>query len=127
MGWSIGYDEHHQRDVGYGVPAYCDHPGCNAEIDRGLSYVCGGEPYGGDEGCGLHFCGDHLSGLDQYQRCECCAAGKPQFPAKPDHPDWMRWKLADASWAEWRAENPELVEKMRTALDVAGAAQGEKA
>ena len=50
MGWSIGYDSNWDRDIGYGVPAYCDHPDCNEEIDRGLSYVCGGEPYGGDRG-----------------------------------------------------------------------------
>ncbi len=44
MSWAVGFDETWQRDIGYGVPAYCDHPGCMAEIDRGLSYVCGGEP-----------------------------------------------------------------------------------
>lgn len=27
MGWSIGYDDKWFRDIGYGVPAYCDHPG----------------------------------------------------------------------------------------------------
>ena len=30
MGWSIGYDEKWQRDIGYGVPAICDYPGCTA-------------------------------------------------------------------------------------------------
>ncbi len=53
MGWSIGSDG--DRDIGYGVPAECDHPDCTAEIDRGLSYVCGGDPYGGEYGCGLFF------------------------------------------------------------------------
>lgn len=42
MGWSIGFDSNWNRDIGYGVPAFCDHPGCTAEIDRGLAYVCGG-------------------------------------------------------------------------------------
>ena len=60
MGWEIGYDSAWDRDVGYGVPTECDHPNCNAQIDRGLSYVCGGEPYGGELGCGLFFCEDHL-------------------------------------------------------------------
>jgi hypothetical protein len=55
MGWSIGYDSKWQRDIGYGVPGVCDDPACAEKIDRGLSYVCGGEPYGGDEGCGLYF------------------------------------------------------------------------
>jgi hypothetical protein len=54
MGWAVGYDENWKRYIGYGVPAYCDHPKCNKEIDRGLSYVCGGEPYGGNDGCGLY-------------------------------------------------------------------------
>ena len=35
MGWSLGYDGRWKRDIGYGVPAVCDFPGCNEEIDRG--------------------------------------------------------------------------------------------
>lgn len=54
MGWSIGYDKKWKRDVGYGVPTTCDHHDCNEEIDRGLSYVCGGDIYGGERGCGLY-------------------------------------------------------------------------
>jgi hypothetical protein len=69
MGWSIGYDEIWSRDVGYGVPAICDHPECNTAIDRGLSYVCGGEPFGGENGCGLFFCPEHGGG----SRCERCS------------------------------------------------------
>jgi len=61
MSWSIGFDEYWQRDIGYGVTAHCDHPGCEQKIDRGLSYVCGGFPFGGAYGCGLHFCEKHLS------------------------------------------------------------------
>lgn len=54
MGWSIGYDERWKRDIGYGVPATCDHPGCEEKIDRGLSCVCANQqPYGGEHGCGL--------------------------------------------------------------------------
>lgn len=107
MGWSIGYDEKWQRDVGYGVPAYCDHPGCAAVIDRGLAYVCcDGEPYGGEHGCGLFFCPEH-------GRSECEHEG---FVATPDHPDWMRHKLQHASWAGWRIENPSLVAAIRDAL-----------
>lgn len=65
MGWEIGYDPSWGRDVGYGVPAECDHPDCNAQIDRGLAYVCGGEPYGGELGCGLFFCASHLFYAEQ--------------------------------------------------------------
>ena len=123
MGWSIGYDEKWKRDIGYGVPAYCDHPGCKEEIDRGLGYVCGGEPYGGDHGCGLFFCGKHLflhmfkDGKTRFV-CPRCDSHKPPYKhLLPDHPDWIKHKLTHESWAEWREENPEEVEKMRKALD----------
>lgn len=109
MSWSIGYDEKWKRDIGYGVPAVCDHPDCTEKIDRGLSYVCGGEPYGGDDGCGLYFCGWHLSG----NFCVRCRAGEEPFEKKPDVEEWVRHKLTDESWAEWRAENLEEVEKMK--------------
>lgn len=117
MGWSIGYDDNWQRDIGYGVPAYCDHPKCSAEIDRGLSYVCGGEPYGGEKGCGLYFCDEHLSGGwgDVVSRCSRCRNHKPPFQPKPDHPRWIRHKLTHESWAEWRAQNPDEVAAMSTA------------
>ena len=108
MGWSIGHDNNWNRDIGYGVPAYCDHPGCGAEIDRGLSYVCGGEPYGGEHGCGLYFCGKHL----YPKKCQCCTEDKEPFPPKPDHPKWIHWKLTDSSWQQWRDENPEEVARI---------------
>lgn len=113
MGWSIGFDTDRNRDIGYAVPAYCDHPDCNEEINRGLGYVCGEEPYGGDHGCGLFFCGKHLM-FHETRGCVCAACydrRKKPFTAKPDHPDWIQWKLTDESWAEWRAQNPEWVEK----------------
>jgi len=107
VSWSIGYDAHWGRDIGYGVPAWCDHPRCRREIDRGLSYVCGGEPKGGDRGCGLYFCGQHLSGrwgLGVGTRCSRCRHGKPPFAPKGDHPRWLHHKATDDSWAAWRAE-----------------------
>src|SRR5688572_18744194 len=84
MSWAIGFDSHWQRDIGYGVPAFCDHPKCDKEIDRGLSYVCGGEPYGGERGCGLYFCGEHL--WNPGQLCNRCwrRTRKPYTP-KPEH------------------------------------------
>lgn len=63
MSWAVGYDAKWHRDIGYGVPATCDYPGCAAEIDRGLGYVCAGEPYGGEHGCGLYFCDAHGGGI----------------------------------------------------------------
>lgn len=117
MGWSIGHDSRwgkFGRDIGYGVPATCDHPGCGKEIDRGLSYVCGSEPYGGEHGCGLFFCGEHLTheerGEDFPQLCERCASNSFEpFEATPDVAEWIDWKLTDESWAQWREKNAEEV------------------
>jgi hypothetical protein len=107
MGWSIGYDSKWQRDIGYGVPGVCDDPACAEKIDRGLSYVCGGEPYGGDEGCGLYFCSAHLYYTDGFEEevCDRCVEGKPPFEPKPDTQEWIDWKMTDESWAQWRKEN----------------------
>ncbi len=118
MGWSIGYDSNWDRDIGYGVPAYCDHPGCDKEINRGLSYVCGGEPYGGEYGCGLFFCADHqLLAVNEEQRygfiCERCDEDKDPFEPKPEHPTWINHVLTDSSWQQWRDENPDKVEKLK--------------
>lgn len=109
MSWSIGFDEKWQRDIGYGVPAYCDHPGCEEKIDRGLAHVCGGFPYGGDHGCGLYFCEGHLvhhrfRGMEYGASfCKRCITYKPPYAPKPDHPEWQNHKATDPSWAEWRA------------------------
>lgn len=117
MSWSIGFDSSQNRDIGYGVPAYCDHPQCWAEIDRGLARVCGGEPYGGEKGCGLYFCGHHL--FVSPQRCPRCARYRKPFTiTKPEHPDWRSHKLRDESWQQWRDENPEEVEKLREGKSV---------
>lgn len=115
MGWSIGFDSNWNRDIGYGVPATCDHPECSAKIDRGLSYVCGGEPYGGEDGCGLYFCGEHGGG-SRCKRCEQITDDGPYvvpFVAKPDNLEWIDWKLTDASWQSWRDDNPLEVAKLR--------------
>lgn len=121
MGWSIGFDKNWNRDIGYGVPAYCDAPGCMKEIDRGLSFVCGGEPYGGEYGCGLYFCLAHLwmpSGRrDCSQLCRRCSRWqKPYKRIAPEHPTWLRHKLRDETWRQWRTENPKQVEAIRLAL-----------
>lgn len=109
MGWSVGFDSNWSRDIGYGVPAICDQPACGEAVDRGLGYVCGGEPYGGEDGCGLYFCGEHLTGGDPCQQCERCIDGEPPFDATPDTAEWLNWKLTDESWEQWRQENPEAV------------------
>jgi len=112
MGYSIGFDSNWQRDIGYGVPAICDHPGCNKKIDRGFAYVCGGDAYGGKHGCGLFFCSKHLSfhawkDGKTTQCCKRCDTYKKPFNPKPDVKQWIKWKLKDKSWEQWRKENPE--------------------
>ena len=122
MGWSLGYDNQWNRWIGYGVPAYCDHPKCNKSIDRGLAYVCGNEPYGGERGCGLYFCEEHLGGANSLcQRCYAAEAAREAgeddaeaiaFDPKPEHPEWIHHLMTDESWAEWRAKNPKEVAKL---------------
>jgi hypothetical protein len=109
MSWAVGYDENWKRDIGYGVPATCDHPGCAAEIDRGLSYVCGSEPFGGNHGCGLYFCSAHMEiagdRRDNAHLCRRCYWNKGgYYTPSPDTPEWIEHKATDPSWAEWRAE-----------------------
>jgi hypothetical protein len=99
MSWAVGYDDYWERDIGYGVPAYCDEPGCMEKIDRGLSYVCGGEPYGGDEGCGLFFCPAHRGLTDEDTHCQ-----HEDYQPTPDHPEWTEHKATHPSWAEWRQQ-----------------------
>jgi len=119
MGWSIGYDGKWKRDIGYGVPAYCDHPGCKAEIDRGLAFVCGGEPHGGDYGCGLFVCVEHQHSNKKYgpQLCQHCAdRRRKELKPAQEHPDWVNHKLTDESWQQWRDAHPEEVAAMKSML-----------
>lgn len=114
MGWAIGYDRTWRRDIGYGVPAFCDYPRCQEEIDRGLAYVCAGQQPKGGDGCGLYFCEKHRSHYRERlgQCCSRCWNYRPPFAAKPDHPDWIAHKLTDESWAQWRAEHPDEVQQL---------------
>ena len=120
MSWSIGYDDSWKRDIGYDVPSICDQPECNAEIDRGLSHVCGGEPYGGEGGCGLYFCSEHLyysrSGAVRQQCFKCGVEPGDPYTPKPDTPEWINHKLTDESWQEWRDAYPEKVAALRGQL-----------
>ncbi len=72
MGWSGPMPNAEGRMVGYAVDAVCDAPGCEEAIDRGLAYVCGDMHDGGDYGCGLYFCGNHLFFGIPGQICEPC-------------------------------------------------------
>jgi hypothetical protein len=104
MGWSVGFDQNWNRDIGYGVPSICDHPDCKKVINRGLGYVCcDQEPYGGQRGCGLFFCEEHSS---VSHICERCEVGELPFEPTPDIEKWKHHKKTDPSWAKWREENP---------------------
>lgn len=138
MSWSIGYDSKWKRDIGYGVPAFCDHPGCGALIDRGLAHVCAQEqPYGGENGCGLYFCANHL-GFHLFEKddeksgfmCERCNEFHTRIEKKrnkdfsfepfaptPERPEWIKHKLKDRSWKKWREENPEDVKELQRKLN----------
>lgn len=119
MGWSVGYDDGWERWIGYGVPAWCDHPDCLEYIDRGLAYVCGGEPYGGEHGCGLFFCPAHRDFQDGINVCDRCKASfieQAPFIPKPEHPDWIEHVSTDASWAHWRETHPDKFAELRAQL-----------
>lgn len=61
MGWGYGIDAN-GREVGYRVTATCDWPGCDSEIDRGLSHACGGMHDENEVGCAGYYCTKHLMG-----------------------------------------------------------------
>lgn len=102
MGWELGYDNRHERWVGYGVPAFCDHPGCNAEIDRGLGFKCE------EEGCGCSkfYCERHRMEVESHTHVR---------PVWCEHPKWVEHLLTDSSWEKWRRENPAAVLQLRKA------------
>ncbi len=130
------------RHGGYGVPAVCEKPECDAQIDRGISYACGGEPFS-EHGCDRYFCekhrnytcvtalGDeeHTCELEQEddceykELCERCSHrskeypyGREPFDYKPETQRWLYHLVHDFSWAEWRRMNIEKVEEYRLAL-----------
>jgi hypothetical protein len=129
MGWQVGFDEQWQRDIGYAVPAVCDKPECGTGIDRGIEHVCGGTPYGGVHGCGLYFCEGDLTGTIEYDGwdgarrvrvCQRCYAGEPPYEPTPDTAEWVRHKLTDESWEQWRQENAALAGQMQASLQAVG-------
>lgn len=135
MGWGLGYAN--GRDIGYVVPAVCDQPDCDKEIDRGISYACGS--FRAEAGCGQYFCGDHLSYFfsddAEYcydtgcEFCDHCLYGlehpnadrnDPNYPPyhepKPDILKWVLWKYYDESWSEWRKNYQEEAYELRDAI-----------
>ena len=126
MGWGIGFVG--GRDVGYEVPAICESPKCSEEIDRGIGCVCGGDVGGGDYGCGLFFCAEHLyygrkpRGAEHTPPlCLSCQNYRDPYPEKPDIEEWQHWKLVHPSWAEWREMHPEEVKDLEATVSAAPA------
>ena len=120
MGYSVYWIAYRNRWEGYGVPAVCDWPNCHVELDHGLAYRC--EEHvahewdidGEDEkivyleGCDLTLCEKH-----RYNDEESHFAITP----KPNVPEWIAFLLSDDSWAQWRAENPEKVERYERCIN----------
>ena len=65
MGWAHCGTDDAGRAIGYAIAATCDEPGCDAEIDRGLSYACGGMHGALEFACDQYFCDSHLVSLVQ--------------------------------------------------------------
>lgn len=123
MSWAVGWDDDNSRWKGYGVPCTCEHPDCSAKIDRGMDYLC--------EGCGLAFCGKHRLG----SFCERCVDiddvgerpnGIEPYPAKPEHPTWLKHLRNDDSWDEWRSK-PKNIQQLEAWEHAQEAKQGEQA
>lgn len=135
MGYAV-YEIGNHRWGGYGVPAICEYPTCNEEIDRGMGYACGGEPFS-EHGCDLYFCSKHTESIiinpatgkqcrhqkdcdcdcDLIGVCERCAKRKPSFPYKPERKEWLEHLLNDESWQKWRDTNPGEVEWVKEQLN----------
>lgn len=121
-----------KRWGGYGVPTYCEHPECSEEIDRGVSFACGGKPFS-EHGCDRYFCGKHLNYVyfkedgsrcrhrndcdcESVELCERCEKNKSPFKYKKEHPEWVEHLIKDDSWAEWRSKNPEELAELKEQL-----------
>lgn len=112
MGWNYAIDDSRaegDQEIGYSVSAKCDLADCEVDIDRGLAYVCGGDAYGGEYGCGKFFCLPHLGwysywtvyGEEHYspQMCPACGAEwEKQGLTEDEYYD----KLEDALYSQYR-------------------------
>lgn len=78
MGWGDCGEDSQGRPIGYVHAATCDHEGCDKQIDRGLSYACGGMHGETEYGCEKYFCEEHKQNTlvehgDYYNVCDQCA------------------------------------------------------
>lgn len=106
MGYQVYW--HNGRWQGYGVPAYCDFPGCKIEIDRGMGFQ---HPDDAEHGSGvpeIFCCGEHMNTEIDLSTFEI---------ERKEHPDWLRHVLSHDSWDKWRNGHPDSVEAMRNQLN----------
>ena len=89
------------RWAGSRVPALCDWPTCEAEINRGREHRC--VDHGGEDGCELFFCSRHLVQSTVHDLIR----------PKPDHGRWELMILTDDTLEPWRQEHPAEVEQAR--------------
>lgn len=78
MGWANCGTDSKGRPIGYAHDATCDHPGCEAAIDRGVSYACGGMHGETGVSCEGYFCEEHLQNFILHEDrevsiCDQCA------------------------------------------------------
>lgn len=150
MGYSVYYSDKNTRFQGYAMHAYCDHPGCKNEIDRGMGYVCCGNQ-DHPNSCGGFYCAEHadlctLISEDEFEEAlddeevqeQLESYGLTEMPVfdedgyfyhcqhepiekDKEHPQWLNHVLTDESWEEWRNANPEMRQKYQDLLDKAKA------
>lgn len=90
------------RWAGERVPALCDWPTCNAEIDRGQGHRCV-EHDDSLDGCDLFFCATHKTFTTVHDLIR----------PKPDLGSWELVALTDDAWSTWRREHTEEVAQLR--------------
>lgn len=69
MGWQFCGENRHGQQIGYGVGAICDEPGCRTWIDRGLGYLCG-DMHDDARTCAMYYCAAHRVTSRRCARCQ---------------------------------------------------------
>ena len=113
MGWGDCGEDNKGRPIGYCHEATCDHPGCEAKIDRGLSYACGGMHGEGERSCEGYFCGEHLVYVEDPYKAT--TVGQLCEPCKNTHHDYLVEELL-----EERQSLTEENQRLREALKAIG-------
>ena len=101
MGYSVYWM--YGRWQGYGVTAYCDYPGCNEIIDRGMGYT----HEEAKEDNNVFCCNNH-----QHEPLESF-----EIDYDRECKEWLEWILSHESWDIWRLENPGIVEVYKKQLE----------